>query len=134
MSNQRKKPPSQRQMRVAQEVKFLLSQLFARRDYYDPNTGRSIDATISYVSVSPDLKRADIHVVPMGGRVQSGMIEALEGITPQIRAHIARQMHLRHTPQLYFRLDEHFNRVQHLEDIMHSPKVQGDLDGEGGDE
>ena len=60
------KPPSQRQMRVAEELRHALARVLARGELDDPVLADA-NITVTEVRASPDLKNATAFVTPLGG-------------------------------------------------------------------
>ena len=58
--------PSQRQLRVAEEVRHALSAVFARADFRDPELA-GLHVTVTEVRASPDLKHMTAFVSGLGG-------------------------------------------------------------------
>lgn len=88
--------------RVAQQVTQVLTSLF-RRGIRDP---RVTELTITRVRMSPDLRVADINVVPLGGGGDSeALLDGLESATGYLRRQLGRELRLRHTPELRFHID-----------------------------
>ena len=58
--------PSQRQLRVAEEVRHVLARVIEREEFRDP-TLTGVPITVSEVRISPDLKKATAFVLPLGG-------------------------------------------------------------------
>ncbi len=92
----------QRPERVAQQLTQILSALL-RQGVRDP---RVTPLTITRVRMSPDLRVADINVVPLGGDGNGEeLVAGLESATGFLRRQVGRQLRLRHTPELRFHLD-----------------------------
>lgn len=128
------KGPSQRQLRVAEEIRHALAQIFERAELRDPVlTERPI--TVTEVRVSPDLKNATAFVVPLGGgkEAETKLIEALIRASSHLRALVAQQMNLKFAPRISFRRDESFDEADKIEAILRSPDVRRDLDGDAPD-
>jgi ribosome-binding factor A len=92
--------------RLPQVQKLLVEKIAAilRREVSDPRVGF---ATVTGVTVSPDLHTAYVHVGVLGDeRQKAECIEALQHAAGFIQRHLGRQIHLKHTPHLVFRLDE----------------------------
>ena len=66
MSRSRGRPPSQRQLRVGEELRHALSEVLGEASLRDPDL---VDAaiTVTEVRLSPDLKNATAFVMPLGG-------------------------------------------------------------------
>ena len=58
--------PSQRQLRVGEDLRHHLSAILARQEKHIPELDQA-SITISEVSVSPDLANARIYVMTLGG-------------------------------------------------------------------
>lgn len=125
-----KRPPSQRQLQVGEEIRHALSEVFAREDFYDPETHAELEVTISEVSVSPDLRNATVYVMPLAGKNQQRTMDLLARITPKLRALVARRIRMRHMPEFYFKLDTLFERVSTIDDILNRPEVKRDIEKE----
>ena len=98
----------QRPERVAQQVSQVLSATF-RRGIRDP---RVTPLTITRVRMSPDLRVADINVVPLGGDGDAeSLLDGLESATGFLRRQVGRELRLRHTPELRFHIDTMLDEV-----------------------
>ena len=58
--------PSQRQLRVGEQVRHALSNILLRGDLRDPDLVRT-SITVTEVRLSPDLRNATAFVLPLGG-------------------------------------------------------------------
>lgn len=120
--------PTQRQRRVAEEILHALAMLFERGDFRDPALlGRRL--TVTEVRVSPDLKHANVWVVPFGGAPEEGLARALNHAAPFLRAQVAKGMRLKFAPSLKFRHDPVPDEAAHIEALLHDPRVQRDTSG-----
>ena len=119
--------PSQRQLRVGELIRRTLSEVLARGDIHDPDlTGRSI--TVSEVAASPDLKIATVYVMPLGGKDHAKVIEALARNKPEMRRMIGKKSALKFTPDLRFRIDETFDRLDETRAIFARDDVRRDVE------
>ena len=92
----------QRPERVAQQLTEVLAGVL-RQGVRDP---RVTPLTITRVRMSPDLRVADINVVPLGGGGDGEeLLDGLESATGFLRRQVGRHLRLRHTPELRFHLD-----------------------------
>jgi ribosome-binding factor A len=57
--------PTQRQLRVAEEIRHVLAGIFTRREFRDPELAEA-DITVSEVRLSPDLKHATAFISRLG--------------------------------------------------------------------
>jgi len=118
--------PTQRQLRVAEEIRHILAQLFARVDYFDEVIQKA-HITVTEVRISPDLKSAKVYVMPMGGAHQETVIEALNKAAPFYRSELGRQLAIRFTPSLRFYIDETFDEASKITALLQSNRVKQDL-------
>ncbi len=128
--------PSQRQQRVAELVRHALAEVLGRGDIQDPVlTGHVI--TIPEVRMSPDLKLATAFVMPLGGKDERPVIEALDRNKKVLRQEVARRVDLKYAPELRFRRDESFDEAARIDALLRSERVQRDTrkpDDDGNDE
>ncbi|NYS24735.1 30S ribosome-binding factor RbfA [Rhodobacteraceae bacterium 2376] len=133
------KGPSQRQLRVAELIRRTLSDVLNRADVHDPELNR-MSITVSEVRTSPDLKLATVFVMPLGGDNQEAALKALARNRPALRRAVGKELTLKFAPDLRFRLDETFDRMDDTRRIFADARVQRDVaaadeDGSiGGDE
>ena len=135
MGVSRGKPPSQRQLRVGEEIRHALVRILTRGDVHDPLV-RTANVTVTQVEVSPDLQNATAFVVPLGGGQTDEIVRALNRAAGFLRGQLGREIHLRYTPRLGFAADRSFDRADEVERLLHSPRVRRDLERarEDGDE
>lgn len=121
------KGPSQRQLRVAELIRRTLSDVLARGDVHDPDLAR-IPITVSEVRTSPDLKIATAFVMPLGGRDQDTALQALARNKAELRHLVSRELTLKYAPDLRFRLDESFDRMDETRRLLNEERVRRDID------
>ena len=131
MSKGRAKAPSQRQLRVGEELRHVLSQVLERGDLNDPAV-KDTPITVTEVRASADLKNATAFVVPLGGdaAVTNRVLEGLNRAAPYLRRVMAENVHLRHTPRINFLADASFDQAGHIEALLREPAVVRDLERE----
>ena len=121
------KPPSQRQLRVGEELRHAVAQVIERGEFRDPDLqGRAI--TVTEVRVSPDLRNATVFVVPLGGGDATPVLAGLKRAKAFLRHEISRLVPLRVVPDLWFQADLSFDQASRIEDLLKSPEVSRDLD------
>jgi ribosome-binding factor A len=128
--------PSQRQLRVGELIRRTLSDILNRGDIHDPDLNR-MSITVGEVRCSPDLKVATAYVMPLMGSVPvTDAIAALARNKAELRHRIGAAMTLKYTPDLRFRPDETFDRLDETRRLFSDPAVQRDLaqDGSAEDE
>ncbi|SFR14264.1 30S ribosome-binding factor RbfA [Poseidonocella sedimentorum] len=118
--------PSQRQLRVGEVIRRALSEVLARGDIHDPDLNR-LSITVGEVTASPDLKIATAYVCPLGGEGQEDVLKLLARNKGELRRIIGRKTSLKYAPDLRFRIDETFDRLDETRRLFSDEKVQHDL-------
>lgn len=127
MTRQAGKTRSQRQLRVAEEIRHILAELFTRAEFRDPElAGEHI--TVTEVRVSPDLKHATAFVARLGRSDVAALLPALKRAAPFLRGQLAHALRLRVAPDLSFQPDTAIDEAMHIEELLHSPLVRRDLE------
>ena len=57
--------PTQRQLRVSEEIRHVLAGLFGRKEFRDPDLAEA-EITVTEVRIGPDLKHATVFVARLG--------------------------------------------------------------------
>jgi ribosome-binding factor A len=133
--HQRKGEPSQRQLRVGEELRHALARILQRGELRDPAV-QGVAVTVTEVRVTPDLKSATVYVMPLAGRAAGAVLEGLERSAGYLRGQLAREVPLRFTPSLAFALDTSFDHASRINELLHRPEVERDLtnDDDGRDD
>ena len=119
--------PSQRQQRVAELVRHALAEVLSRGDVQDPVLSGHV-ITVPEVRMSPDLRLATAYVMPLGGRDERPVLEALERNKKALRTEVAHRLkNLRYAPDLRFRRDETFDEMARIDALLRTEKVQRDI-------
>ena len=118
--------PSQRQLRVGELIRRALSEILMQGIIHDPDLNR-ISVTVSEVTASPDLKIATAYVCPLGGEGGEDLIALLAKNKSEIRRSISKKLTLKYTPDLRFRLDETFDRMDEARRLFSQENIKRDL-------
>ena len=124
--HQKNREPSQRQLRVGEELRHALSHILQRGELRDPAL-QDAAVTVTEVRMSPDLKNATAYVMPLGGQHRSEVIAALTRCAGYLRGQLAREVPLRFSPGLAFALDTSFDHASRINELLHRPEVERDL-------
>lgn len=119
--------PSQRVLRVGEQVRHALAALFQRHEVRDDLIENTV-ISVSEVRMSPDLKIATAFVAPLGSPDSAAVVDALNRHARFIRGRISpalRQM--KYMPEFRFRLDTSYDNFQKIDRLLHSPEVARDL-------
>jgi len=120
--------PSQRQLRVGELVRRTMSDLLMRGEVHDPDLNR-MSVTVGEVRVSPDLRIATAYVLPLGGEGQDEVIDLLARNRGELRRLIGKKLELKYAPDLRFRIDETFDRMDETRRMFADDKVRRDVEG-----
>jgi len=121
--------PSQRQLRVAEEIRHVLAGIFQRTEFHDAALAKA-HLTISEVRMSPDLKHALVFVTKLGNEDVTPLLPALKRVSPFLRAQVAPKLGLRVTPEFKFLADEALEEATRINALLHKPEVARDLGAE----
>lgn len=110
-----------RMRRVDEAVRAVLSDAIVT-DLKDPRIGF---VTVTAVQTSPDLRHARVHVSVLGSEDErQSTLAGLRSAHGFLQGRVARELRLKHTPELEFRYDPSVDRGMRIEEIL----------GEGGEE
>lgn len=120
------KEPSQRQLRVAQEVKRVITSVLERGDLRSEEI-RNAFITVTEIRVSPDLKYVTVYVMTLNGQNLGVVLEMLNAEKGVFKKQIGSKLQLRYTPDVTFRADDTFIEADKIEKLLRHPKVAADL-------
>ena len=121
------KGPSQRQLRVSEEIRHILAGVFFYRHSGDELLDRS-SITVTEVRISPDLQNATVFVLPLGGQHVPEILAALKERSWFFRREVAQKLKTRVIPRLIFEADLSFDEAQRIESLLQSAKVKHDIE------
>lgn len=119
--------PSQRQLRVGELIRRKLAEVLGRGDIHDPDLN-AMSITVGEVRVTPDLKIATAYVMPLGGQAQELAVPALARNKGELRRMIGKSLGLKYAPDLRFRLDETFDRMDETRRLFGQEDVRRDVE------
>lgn len=121
------KGPSQRMLRVGEQVRHALSETLQRGEILDPLIEATV-ISVSEVRMSPDLKIATAFVSPLGVTEPQAVVEALNRHAKFVRGRVSSALRqMKYMPEFRFRLDTSFDNFQKINELLHSPEVARDL-------
>jgi ribosome-binding factor A len=118
--------PSQRQLRVGEELRHALAWIFERGILRDPDLN-GVMLTVTEVRVSPDLKHATAFVMPLGGQGIEQVLKGLTRVKGFLRHEVSRSVNLKFLPEFHFQADTSFEQGGRIDAILRQPEVQRDL-------
>lgn len=119
--------PSQRMLRVGEQVRAAITTILQRGEIRDELLERTV-ISVSEVRMSPDLKIATAFVTPLGVKDTDAIIKALARHAKFMRGRLGpalRQM--KYVPELRFRNDTSFDNYQRIDALLRAPEVMRDL-------
>ena len=117
------KRASQRQLRVGEELRHALSEVFVRGGLNDPELSQ-VSITISEVRVSPDLANATVYVTYLGHRdFDDNLNGALQRASPYLRNQLAQKVYLRRIPNLTFKYDDSFEHASRISRLLNGSDI-----------
>ena len=130
---ERRSGPSQRQLRVGEAVRHALYLVLERGAIHDPDLD-GVSITVSEVVMSPDLRVAKAHVMPLGGADGGRVVEALNRAAPAVRHLLAPTMTLKFVPSVRFELDTTFDYAGRIGELLEQARARRPADDpDGGD-
>jgi len=118
--------PSQRQLRVAEEIRHVLAGIFARHEFRDPDLATA-EVTVTEVRTTPDLKHATVFVARLGRTDVDELLPAMRRASAYMRGQVAQALRLRAVPDLHFHADNALDYAMKIDKLMHRPEVARDL-------
>jgi ribosome-binding factor A len=106
-----------RQEKMAVEIKRVLSAIF-QHDLKDPRINFST-VSVTRVDIPADISHARINISVLGDEAkQTETMQALQKARGYIRTELARQLQIRHAPELEFRLDRSIEHGIHISSLL----------------
>jgi len=109
--------PSQRQLRVAEQMRHLLAEHLMRGDLHNRHL-ETVSVTVTEVRMSRDLRHAEVFVAELGHDVQPATLDALAKVAPALAGRLAREMNLKYAPKLRFAPDTSFSHAARIESLI----------------
>ena len=119
--------PSQRQLRVGEQVRHALADILQRGEVHDPVLEGHI-ITVPEVRMSPDLKLATALIMPLGGKDEATVVAALNKMAKPLRGALSKRLRqMRSMPDVRFRIDDRFDEASKIDALLNDPRVRRDL-------
>ena len=116
-----KKQPSNRQLKIGQQIRFLVSSFFIKEDFIFENFD-SKNLTIVDVILSSDLKNAKIFVSTNSISENKLFIDELNKKSKLIQRKIASNLTSKFTPKIKFSFDNSFEYSNKINSILETIK------------
>ena len=121
------KAPTERQLRVSEEIKHLVSSALLTMEFYDEDLNPSM-IMVTDVKVSPDFSWTTLYVHSIGKADEDAMVEVLNRHKGAFRKLIGDKIRLRITPDVRFRLDNRFEEAAKIDALFDNPIVKADIE------
>lgn len=122
--------PSQRQLRVGEEIRRVLARVLERGTLHDPAL-YDAPATITEVTMSPDLRNATVWIARLGGGDATELLAALTRNAGRLGGLLARDIKLKFAPRLRFQRDTAFDTSSRIDALLRDPAVRRDIESAG---
>jgi len=113
--------PSQRQLRVGEQLRHVITDTLARGHFHDAfllsNAGL---VSVSEVRVSPDMKHATAFATMVGGKDLAEALTALNANADIFQKEIGRQVRMKFTPKLKFVEDTLYDSAAKIDALLHN--------------
>ncbi|MBX8799860.1 30S ribosome-binding factor RbfA [Pseudochrobactrum asaccharolyticum] len=125
--------PSQRQLRVGEQVRHAVAQILSRGEIRDDVLNNTV-VSITEVRMSPDLKIATCFISIVGNTDVQTVIKALANNAKFLRGRVAPQLRqMKYMPEFRFRPDTSFDNFAKIDALLRSPEVARDLQHDDSD-
>jgi ribosome-binding factor A len=118
--------PSQRQLRVGEVIRRALADVLTRGDIHDPELAH-VSVTVGEVRATPDLRRALVYVLPLGGGNADQVVAALNRNKGELRRAVNKAITLKFSPELKFVIDETFDQLDETRRLFDQETVKKDI-------
>lgn len=113
------RPPSQRQLRVGEQLRHVISEALQRGHFRDSLLMEEAhNITVSEVRASPDLRKAKAYVMSLGGQHINELLDALNSESDLFQKEINRNLNMKFTPRISFVTDQSYEEAQKIENIL----------------
>ncbi len=117
-----------RTKRIAEEIRKVIGSMLIS-GIKDPRITSLISVTD--VEVTSDLSYANVYVSILGGN-ESESLQGLRNASGFIRREVSKEVKLRHTPQIIFKVDDSIQKGMYMEGLI--KKVNGSSNDNFGDD
>jgi len=100
--------------KVSELIKKEISMILLK-ELSDPALGF---VTITSVKMSPDLRNAKIYISVFNKELRENTLEHLNSAKGHVRTKLASRLHMKHTPELIFFIDDTLDYVEKIENLI----------------
>ena len=111
--------PSQRQLRVGEQLRHIIAETLQRGNFADPTLfDKAGQITIAEVRVSPDMKHATAYTSLISTQDIAPVLSALNDSAHTFQQDINKKIKMKFTPKVRFVVDDRFDKAGRIEDIL----------------
>lgn len=110
-------PPSQRQLRVAENIRHELAKMITEGDLNIPAL-ETLMISVAEVRISPDLKAATAFMIFPDDQDHIKLLEIFKDNSQFIRKMLASRLQMRYAPDIRFASDESISKASKLESLL----------------
>lgn len=118
--------PSQRQLKVGEQIRHIVSEVLARSDFHSPILAKA-HLCIGEVRMSPDLRHGRAYVTSLMGENMAEAIKVLNENEYQIRKVLSQELTMKFLPRIRFVEDESFHEANKINALFVSERVAQDM-------
>lgn len=122
-----KKEPSQRQLRVAEEIQHVLGRMLIEDNLFIAGLKPSY-TMITGVKIAPDMSHASILVRAIPPVDTDEQVTLLNENKGKFRYRLGKTVRLRIVPDIIFKSDVRFEETKEMDDLLNNPKVRADVE------
>ncbi len=126
-NNRDGKAPTQRMLKVGEQIRRTLSTVLQRGEVHDPDLNRMM-ITVGEVRMSPDLRVATAYILPLGGKNKEEALDAMRRNRHEIRHLVVKGGSQKFAPELRFEIDGTFDQMDATRAMLADEHVRQDLD------
>ncbi len=118
----RRNNPYKRKDRVEQELRKAISSIIQ----FEMNDGRLNEITLTDISLSNDLKNAQIYIsTSLSGVDKNEVLELLDNAKGYIKKNLSNKIKLRYMPHLHFKYDDSIDYGFKVDKLLKDLKEEG---------
>ena len=120
------KPLSQRQLKVGEQIRQILSEIIAKNEVHNDVLERS-HVSICEVRMSPDLRHGKAYVSSLMGQDMDKAVGALNECEPFFRKGLSKELRMKFLPKIQFYEDETFFEANKIQSLLSQDRVANDV-------
>jgi ribosome-binding factor A len=114
------RPPSQRMLKVGEEIRHALAEIFIRGECHAPEL-YGVSVTVSEVKMSADLKLGTAYIATLGTHDVKTLLPLLNKKYDKVfRKLLSSKIHLKYLPKIRFRADESFDEAFKIQRLLYA--------------